>query len=66
MVEILHHGEGGDVEQVVRTSKQFSCVYNCSYFSLALSFSLLFISCMFLLAYHCMFDIVLYACIRLN
>ena len=28
LVEILHCGEGGDVEQVARTSKQFSRVCN--------------------------------------
>ena len=32
LVEILHCGEGGDVEQVAQISKQFSLV--CDFFSL--------------------------------
>jgi len=48
IVEILHSGEGGDVKQVVRTSKQFSRV--CDYLSLSLSLnSLVFIFCMLIL-----------------
>jgi len=46
IVEILHSGEGGDVEQVDQTSKQFSRVCNCSSISLN---SLVFISCLLLL-----------------
>ena len=38
IMEILHSGEGGDVEQVTRTSKQISRVCEC----LSLSFSLVF------------------------
>ena len=30
LVEILHSGEGGEVEQVARTSKQFSRICDCS------------------------------------
>ena len=33
IVKILHSGEGGDVEQVARTPKQFSCV--CDFSSLS-------------------------------
>ena len=29
IVKILHSGEGGDIEQVTRTSKQFSHVCDC-------------------------------------
>ena len=36
LVEILHCSEGGGVEQVGRTLKQFSHVYNCSSLSLSL------------------------------
>ena len=30
IVKILHCGEGGDIEQVAQTSKQFSRVCDCS------------------------------------
>ena len=45
IVKILHCGEGRDVEQVARISKQFSRVCDCSSLSLSLN-SLMFISCM--------------------
>ena len=44
LVEILYCGEGEDVEQVARTLKQFSHVYNF------LSFSLL--TCLYILHAH--------------
>jgi len=39
IVEILHSGEGGNVEQVARISKQMSCVCDC----LSLSFTCIYI-----------------------
>ena len=46
IVEILHIGEGGDVEQVSRTSKQTSRVCDFSSLSLSLSTHLcLYLTC---------------------
>ena len=43
IVKIIHSGEGGDVEQVARTSKQFSRICDCS----SLSLTCVYISCIF-------------------
>jgi len=41
LVEILHCGEGGDVEQVVRNSKQIFCVCDClSFYQLTCAYIL--------------------------
>ena len=50
MVEILHRGKGGDVEQVARTSKQISRVYIC--------LSLLFMSYFVIIAHSYLLDII--------
>ena len=55
---ILYSVEGGDVEQVCRTSKQFSCVCDCSlYLSLVLIYCMLllfiFITCLIYLCLCC-------------
>ena len=57
MVKILHSGEGGDVEQVTRTSKQFSRVCDCLFFSTHLCF----ISCILLIVHIsiCWYDLCL-------
>ena len=49
LVEILHNGEGGDAEQVARTSKQISLVCDCSSFSqLTCVYILLALNCLHL------------------
>ena len=58
LMEILHCGEGGDVEQVARTSKQFSCVCDCS----SLSTHLLFITCSH---YYYLYMLDIYTCAKL-
>ena len=45
IVEIFHCGEGGDVEQVTRTSKQISRVCGC----LSLSYLCLYLACSYCL-----------------
>ena len=55
LVEILHSGEGEDVEQVDQTSKQFSRVCDC--FSLPLSLTYVYILHAVLLNPH-MLDIL--------
>ena len=51
LVEILHSVKGGDVEQGVRTSKQFSRVCDCS-----LSLVFIYLACLYCLSPY-MFDI---------
>ena len=60
LVEILHSVEGGDVEQVARTSKQISHVYDC--LSLPLSLVFIYLACFYCshltcLIYLCFIDI---------
>ena len=46
LVEILHNGEGGDVEQMARTTKQFS--HFCDCLSLCLTCVYIYLAC-----FHC-------------
>ena len=68
IVEIFHSGEGGDVEQVARTSKQF-CMFAIAHLSLN---SLVFMSCMLIIyvliyymldIYLCAIDIYAWDCL---
>ena len=45
VVKILHSGEAGDVEQVARTSKQISRVYDCLFLPLSLVF--IYLTCFY-------------------
>ena len=58
IVEILHSGEGGDVEQVTRTSKQISHVCDC--LSFPLSFVFIYLTCFYCLHSHMLDILVLY------
>ena len=58
IVEILHSGEGGDVEQVARTSKQISRV--CDYLFLPLSLVFIYLACFYCLHSHMLAILVLY------
>ena len=58
LVEILHSGEGGDVEQVVRTSKQISHVCGC--LSLPLSLVFIYLAYFYCLHSHILDILVLY------
>ena len=56
LVKILHCGEGGDVEQVTRISKQISCVCDCLSLSLSLVFNILLVH--IVLTYICLILLV--------
>ena len=45
IIEILHSGEGWDVEQVAQTSKQISRV--CDFLSLSLSLVFIYLACFY-------------------
>ena len=60
LIKILHCGEGGDVEQVARSSKQFSRIFDCSSLTHSLVFYILH-AFIFVLIYY-MLDI---ACAKL-
>ena len=55
IVKILYCGEDRDVEQVARTSKQFSHVCDCSSLSLSL-FVFIYLACLYYLSLY-MLDI---------
>ena len=57
IVEILHSSEGGDVEQVARTSKQISRVCDC----LSLPLSLVFICILYAFIVY-IFTCLIYLC----
>ena len=57
IVKILHSSEGGDMEQVVQTSKQFSCVYDCSSLSPSLNSLVFYIFHALIVHIHYMLDI---------
>jgi len=70
LVEIFHYGEGGNVEQVARTSKQFSRVCDC--LSLSITHLCLYIlhAHIIISSYLYMLDItcvqLIYTCLGLN
>jgi len=58
LVEILHGVKGGDIEQVVRTSKQISRVCYC--LSLPLSLVFIYLTSFYCLHFHMLDILVLY------
>ena len=64
IVEIPHCGEGGDVEQVAQTSKQFSRVCDCSSLSHSPYLACLYCSYLYMLdIYLCLIDIYAWDCL---
>ena len=65
LVKILHCGEGGDVEQVAQTSKQFSRVCDCSTLShCVLYLHAYIVSYLYMLdIYLCFIDILAWNCL---